>query len=232
MKKNGGFGITGTFLLVLVIAIVAIAGWQVWSHDRDSKADAKTNLNAQQVAAALNKKVSDNAYIPTKLQAAGIQPNSNITFTKLDYASYQFCVFYKTSNGSPTNTATDQKLTVSTVHTKGQNCQSVHPFIDPIQISGSEYVCDVLIYKDYTDNTDNSGYIDNIINDSQKNTVIRLNGVARGTAGPFTIRSTDKVFNGICHSIPTTSLKAGDPLYIFTTTTGQHVVLQEKLTWH
>jgi hypothetical protein len=147
-----GFGV----LIVLMLACVAY----VFSQAGSAKADKLTDKTVEQISSKLEINIADKGIIPGSLEEAGIKdPAPTVKYTRLDDTKYKVCIEYKTgSNGfdagwgslllggalnqgfqpesNPDKTYFDS--TVQFSHKKGQNCQTVTPYL-----YGSGYSGDV-----------------------------------------------------------------------------------------
>ena len=117
-----------------------------------TKTDRKTNDAVENISSKLDTNISTVGDIPVSLQAAGINGlPPTIQYTRVNSSSYKICVDYKTgssgfdagwaslllggisgstSNPSPSTTGKsyfDSSIEFS--HKKGQNCQTVTPYI-------------------------------------------------------------------------------------------------------
>jgi len=149
-KYKLGFMVLGFFTLILLIVVVVQAG--------ATKQDNKTYDAANKIADKLNSYVDNNYVVPASLAAAGIKDvPATVTYKKISYTKYSFCVTYKakstdfsaastesdllsSSVGSSTpssDTSTNYDLYLDTNHHKGQNCQTVDAQIDNSSASGS-----------------------------------------------------------------------------------------------
>jgi hypothetical protein len=129
-----------------------------------AKADKKTNDALQGVGEALDRYTVRDGTVAPSLQAAGAKDvPSSITYTKLDTNKYKVCINYKTVSsgfdagwfsllggffGSGYNNQTYSysgntvfDTTVQYHHKKGQNCQTVAPYIynDSSPSSSTDY---------------------------------------------------------------------------------------------
>jgi len=154
LKYQIGLGLIGLFGFVLLLLVLVQAG--------ATKADNKTYDQASKVADALNNYLDTSSAIPDSLGAAGVTNiPASVTYQKLSDSSYQFCVDYKTTSSGfdassvETNLITSETgtnfndyggynansyLTLDPSHHKGENCQTVKPYLynsQPI-IGGSD----------------------------------------------------------------------------------------------
>lgn len=237
--KQEGYGHPLLFGVLAVVLIFAISFG--FLYRTASITDTKTTSDAKTFAKNINIFIQGNAYIPYDLHvvypfstaSGNPQPiPSTVSYTKINYTSYRVCIAYKTGTGATDTTPDTSKLVIPNTHGRGQNCQVVRPYVDPIQISGSLKVCDQMVSKGNADNVENSGYISTIVADVTGNHELTLDKVANGVAGPFDITKNDKIYDASCNAIPVSKLHVGQPIYAFDADTGHHLLLQEKLTWH
>jgi len=136
-----GLAVIGLFTLVILLFVLVGAG--------AVKQDAKTEKAANKIATKLDTYITINSKIPDSLAVAGVhEDTSHITYTKLSSTSYKFCITYKQasdSSVSPADVLTGQAvykrlaasyssgdnsyLYISSIHKKGENCQTVKPSI-------------------------------------------------------------------------------------------------------
>jgi hypothetical protein len=129
----------GVFTLILLVMVLSQAG--------ATKQDNTTYNKATDIANKLNSYVDTNLTLPSSLSEAGINNvPSTITYTKINYTKYRFCVEYKTkSDNFDPYSAESQLLTASgyggnvnqvggsssfdlyidSSHNKGENCQTI-----------------------------------------------------------------------------------------------------------
>ena len=139
-----GFGVLLVLMVGCLIYVVSQAG--------ATKTDRQTNDVVEKIASKLDTNISTVGDTPVSLQAAGINGvPSTIEYTRLSSSSYKICIDYKTgssgfdagwsslllggiygSTSNPTPSSTDKSYFDSTIeftHKKGQNCQTVTPYI-------------------------------------------------------------------------------------------------------
>lgn len=146
-----GIGILAMLVLGLTIYVATLGA--------NSKQDNNTQKKAQEVATSLNKYISKNNKIPDKLDVIDVKDiPDTIKYTKNDDGTYKFCVTYKAAssygssvdgfftgdtlqstqekqnpydyNISDSNkTYTPSTLYLSYSHKKGENCQTVKPYV-------------------------------------------------------------------------------------------------------
>jgi len=143
-KYKFGFAVLGLLTLVLFVFVVI--------QGQATKADAATSEASQKVADKLESYITNKGSVPASLTAAGVTnaPDS-VQYTKLSESTYKFCVTYKTATGFSSSDVTSRVLTsaygingsssssftdtpssylyVSGSHKKGENCQTVKPYI-------------------------------------------------------------------------------------------------------
>ena len=145
-KYKIGLGVIGLFVVGLLIYLLAQAG--------ATKHDISTYKAASNSADKLTSYINDKGTIPVSLAAAGIKnvPRA-VSYTKLSTEKFRFCVAYKTtSSGYDSGSAVSSLiyrgmygsandysvlssqgdstyLYVTNVHTKGQNCQTIKPYL-------------------------------------------------------------------------------------------------------
>lgn len=152
-KYQLGLAIIGVFTLVVVGLVFVQAS--------ATKQDAATDKRANEIADKLNEYVSARDTIPASLSEASITDvPASITYTKVSSDSFKFCINYKsTSSNFDTSSvalslATGGKvdpggydfssksyLYVPTSHHKGENCQTISPYM-----SGG-YGCDSSLFS-------------------------------------------------------------------------------------
>ncbi len=142
-KYKIGLAALGVLTLVLFV-FVLIQG-------QSAKADTKTYDEAQKAATALETYTSTKGTIPESLSAAGdTSAPSSVQYTKVSDSSYKLCVTYKAASGFSSSDVTSRVLSgaygasyppatnsdtttsylyISPDHKKGQNCQTVKPYL-------------------------------------------------------------------------------------------------------
>ncbi len=149
-KYRIGLGVLGVATIVLLVVVIMEAG--------NSRIDTQTYQKANEAATKLNGYIYRQDSIPATLEETGITGvPSSVSYRKLSDSRYEFCVTYKadSDNFSGSNLAedlvsggTDQGYTynssdsssddtssesstlyLSSEHHKGQNCQTVKPYI-------------------------------------------------------------------------------------------------------
>lgn len=135
-----GLGVLGAIALGLTIFVLAQAG--------NAKADLKTHKAAVKIADQLNTYIAQEQTIPQSLKAAGIDDNSSVSYRRIGDDKYRFCVTYKASSSAVDTSRVVQDammgystrmlggvdslpsvLSLSIGHEKGENCQTVRPYI-------------------------------------------------------------------------------------------------------
>jgi type II secretory pathway pseudopilin PulG len=159
-------------LFTLVITIVALVGASA------AKQDTQTEKNANTIATKLDSYITVNQKVPSSLAVAGIRENtSHISYTKLSDTNYKFCVTYKAASSTSTNPIDDltgqsiykklaasysgtyndsSYLYISPVHKKGENCQTVRPYLDGSSYDSSSSSSSSLDTSDYQFDTQNT----------------------------------------------------------------------------
>ena len=151
-KYQIGLGVLGLFTLVLLIFTIIQAG--------ATKSDNKTFQSAQSTASKLGIYINDQQTIPKSLDQAGATnvPDS-IRYNKLSDSSYEFCVTYKASSGFDASQAQAEAfsglngynannssgdyggknsfLYIDSNHKKGENCQTITPYLSNYGGAGS-----------------------------------------------------------------------------------------------
>jgi type II secretory pathway pseudopilin PulG len=147
MMKNGlakykaGLAIIGIFTLAMLILVIAQAS--------GTKQDTNTYNRASDIANTLNDYISSNNVVPESLSEAGVGAiPSTITYHKVSGSTFNFCVDYKTTSSDfdPTDVETslltgslsgdgssgseNSTLYIDSSHHKGENCQTITPYID------------------------------------------------------------------------------------------------------
>lgn len=136
-----GLAVIGLFTVgITIFALMAASA---------AKQDTKTEDAANSIATRLDTYITDKQKIPDSLSAAGVKgDNPHIKYTKVSDSAYTFCITFKSASSTAVNPL-DQLtgrsiykrlaanygsgsgyLYISPVHKKGQNCQTVHPYID------------------------------------------------------------------------------------------------------
>lgn len=226
--------------LVLCLCILAVgllaAGGYLWRRHYDNvdvSFDQTTYATARTIASQLNSSISGDNYIPDDLPTGSTLPNhSSVLYARLTYTTYKFCVTYRTGNAAQSSTPNTTSLEIPAGHIRGWNCQIIHPYVDPIQQTGSLYVCDNLVNKIYGDGYQSSGYIDALFTNVNNDLVIQLKKTDGRESGPFAIFPGDLIFDSQCRAIPASQIRIGQPMYVFNSDDGHQVFLQEALSWH
>jgi type II secretory pathway pseudopilin PulG len=243
---KAGLGVIGLFTLgIFIFAVVQGAS---------AKQDTQTDKAAQSIAAKLNDYVDTNQRLPKTLAEAGVHGNTtHITYTKLSDEKYKFCVDYKTASedytssvenvvgrglygdvsspsGSSSSSSEDQySLYIGSSHKKGQNCQTVAPYMYSASSdssstgtgssSGSSFSCPG---PGYPDSDVVSGTINTITKtdgsplgsaDDKADMLIKLETDAGGEK-TFTIRGGN-AFDYACTALPHNHLQEGDYATIY-----------------
>ena len=140
-------------LAVIMICVIGLAGW-LGVQSNATKADSQTQKTATEVAEQLNDYVSQKQKIPDALIEAGVtDAPGEITYKKLSSERYEFCVNYRTASSGYSVTGLESiamaalygsssydfsseeddselsYLYISYSHSKGENCQTVKPYI-------------------------------------------------------------------------------------------------------
>lgn len=138
-----GFAVLGLFTFGLLIFVVIQAS--------AAKSDAQTYKAAQKTAESINKYIDQEQMIPNSLDGAKITYNKEtITYKKISDEKYTFCVTYNTNGASvdgtsligevlygsstvydsdETDTYEYPEIYLSSIHSKGENCQTVKPYV-------------------------------------------------------------------------------------------------------
>ncbi len=139
-KYQAGLAVIGAFTLFLCIFVLFQAG--------DVKQDNATLKTASDIAQKLNDYTSNQQSIPDSLSAVGARDiPAAISYHRLSDTSYQFCVTFKaaagdtnalrlledaasrSTNSEATYDSGNSSLYISSVHKKGENCQTVTPYV-------------------------------------------------------------------------------------------------------
>jgi hypothetical protein len=136
-------------LSVLFVLTLGLAGW-LFMQAGDVKADTKTYESAQKIATELDRYITDQNKIPMSLNiATDERVPAEVKYTKLSDERYRFCVTYKAANsqvdfgdaqskllmnaygatGSALKADEESYLYVSSSHKKGENCQTIKPYL-------------------------------------------------------------------------------------------------------
>ena len=142
-KFKVGLAILGLFTVMITWLVITQAG--------NNKQDIATYNSANTIAMKLQTYTDSNFQAPNSLADAGIfSVPPTITYTKLSFYEYRFCVYYKSNsdnysaasveqsilshavgssnqsyqNSSPNN-STSQYLLIDPTHHKGNNCQTI-----------------------------------------------------------------------------------------------------------
>ena len=141
-------------ILILLALTLGLTGY-TFVQAAGGKQDKETEKKAKSIASKLNNYITRNQKIPEKLSDAGIKDvPTTVTYSKLSSKEYKFCVTYKSAKGysssGPGNflfdpfsqryvdmaqeetSNSDYKssyLYLSYTHKKGQNCQTITPYI-------------------------------------------------------------------------------------------------------
>lgn len=152
-KYQVGFAVLGVLTFGLLIFVLLQA--------QAAKTDTATYKVATKIAADLQAYTSSKNTIPSSLQEIGAtKVPDTIKYTKLSSSKYKFCVSYKAesgfSSGSVTSTvlgaaygggatasasqanADSSYLYVDSSHKKGENCQTIKPYIYDSSLYGSQ----------------------------------------------------------------------------------------------
>jgi hypothetical protein len=129
-KYKIGLAVIGVLTLVLLV-VVAVGASGV-------KQDNQSYKKATAIAEKLNNYIYDNYKIPETLSDAGITDvPSTVRYEKDSETEYKFCVTYKSASEdlSSFGNISDAKYTPSTLylraaHQKGENCQTVKPYLN------------------------------------------------------------------------------------------------------
>lgn len=173
-------------LFILGLITLGLVGY-VLTLGIQSRQDVKTEKSAQQAANKLNSYVRDKQKIPESLAEAGVNDvPPSIKYTKISEEKYKFCVTYKADKGygssdltsvitnaaasrvyggdssfSDTSSYEPSTLYLNYTHKKGEDCQTVKPYIyqsfDSSSSSSTDY-CDPTnqyyqYYKSYCSTT-------------------------------------------------------------------------------
>jgi type II secretory pathway pseudopilin PulG len=140
-KYKIGLAVIGLFTLVILIMVLAQAG--------AAKQDKETYDKANKVANKLNSYIDDKQRIPASLNVTGVKDiPDTITYKRISTTKYRFCVTYKadSSGFNATDIETqliygaygggdydsykpDDFLYIDSHHKKGENCQTIKPYI-------------------------------------------------------------------------------------------------------
>ena len=135
-----------------VLMIVALAFFiYAISQASAAKTDRTTNKSVEKISTKLDNYISDGGSIPDSLGQAGIDSVApTVKYTKPSDAQYKVCIDYKTAaggfdaswaslfggifgaGGSTSNSSGSSYFdpTVESSHKKGENCQTVKPYLD------------------------------------------------------------------------------------------------------
>jgi type II secretory pathway pseudopilin PulG len=165
-KYQIGLAAIALFTLIIVIVVLVQAG--------ATKQDADTTKKADDIATKLEAYVSSNQKVPTSLDDVGVgDVPASISYQKLSDTSYKFCLTYKSASsgfdatsavtelasggqGSPDNSFSDSPSTatsylyIPSTHHKGQNCQTIKPYLSSDSSS----------YYNYNDTSSGSSLLD------------------------------------------------------------------------
>jgi hypothetical protein len=146
-KYRLGLAVIAIFTLGLLIVVMAQAS--------ATKQDNTTDTQANKAADKISNYTDNYGTIPASLKTAGADKLSpNISYRKLSATKYQFCVKYKAASSGFDTTSVEQSLvtaamgqgtgggggynytsgdntylSVPTTHHKGQNCQTITPYL-------------------------------------------------------------------------------------------------------
>ena len=145
--------------IVLALVTLGFTGY-VLKLGADAKSDKKLETSAQDIANKLNDYIQDKNKVPNDLGDIGAKDvPSAIRYTKNSEKSYTFCVTYKAGSGyggvdvtsivsgavassmsssyKTDSTYKPTSLYLNYSHTKGENCQTVEPYISSSKSSSS-----------------------------------------------------------------------------------------------
>lgn len=150
------------YIGLLVLGVLTLGlGIFVITLGLQSRQDVKTEKAVQTISSKLNNYISTNQVIPANLSVVDVKdiPNT-ITYTKLSYTEYKFCVTYKAAKdygsgditsvltnaafsqvyGSQSASVNDNypsdtsyqpsELYIDYTHKKGEVCQTIKPYIN------------------------------------------------------------------------------------------------------
>jgi len=139
-----------TGILILALVTLGLTGYVV-NLGLKTRQDVKTEKSANDIATKLNSYIQKEQKIPKDLKAAGVtDAPGTISYTKDSEKAYTFCVTYKEAKGygsditsTLTSAATSRyfgssgsessykpsSLYLSYIHKKGENCQTVEPYL-------------------------------------------------------------------------------------------------------
>jgi type II secretory pathway pseudopilin PulG len=146
-KYQIGLAIIGVFTLVLIVIVLVQAS--------ATKQDTKTTRVANDIATKLEAYISDKQAIPSSLSAIDVSDvPTTISYQKLSSSSYKFCLTYKSASSgfdaasavsevasgsyggsysslsdSSASSSDTSYLSIPDTHHKGQNCQTIKPYI-------------------------------------------------------------------------------------------------------
>jgi type II secretory pathway pseudopilin PulG len=239
-----GLGVIGLFTLgIFIFAVVQGAG---------AKQDTQTDKAAQKIASKLNDYVDNNQRIPKTLAEADIHENTaHITYTKISDEKYKFCVDYKTasedytssvesvvgrglyggvssSSSSPSSSSEDQySLYIGTSHKKGQNCQTVAPYIysassdssdSSLNIGSSSSDASACPDKLYPNDVSFTGAVTNVdyATDASQDVTITIKPDSGAAEKKFTVKpDAANIYDDSCNSIPQTYFLEGDKVTVY-----------------
>lgn len=146
LKYKIGLLVMGLFVIGAMIFLIMQAS--------ATKSDTETYKNADKTASALNDYIDQKQAIPDSLNAAKITYDTEtVAYTKISAEKYKFCVTYKTDSGSIDGTSLisavmyagfsggvsgdydssddyeSSSLYISNYYKKGENCQTVSPYL-------------------------------------------------------------------------------------------------------
>ncbi len=161
-------------LIVLAVITLGLTGY-VLKLGSEAKNDKKTETVAQDIAKKLNDYIQDNNKVPNNLGDVGASSvPSEIRYTKNSEKSYTFCVTFKAARGygggvnvssivtgafassfsSAYKPDVDYKSTMLYVdysHKKGENCQTIEPYISASSTSSSSSSSSQSLIDEYCD---------------------------------------------------------------------------------
>lgn len=136
-----GLGVIGLITIIFLVVVIAAAG--------NYKYDTKLNNQAYSIANKLNNYVISHYSVPASLSNVGVaNVPTGISYTKVTYYSYKFCVNYKANSSGFSPSQVEQQLISSSLSSgggnsmpanntflfidsnyhKGENCQTIEPW--------------------------------------------------------------------------------------------------------
>ena len=236
-----GLAVIGAFTVFLLIFILAQAG--------TTRADANTFKAASDAAEKLNTYTDTKGKIPETLSETGAKnvPDT-INYRKLSDETYRFCVTYKSKStnfdardtlltaatgGSPlpndgSNPVTsDYYLTVESSHNKGDNCQTVRPYL--LSSNSSLQSSDFTTTGPYSECGNSYNYVmsgELIRSISTGSTAsIQVADTATSASTTLALSSKVQVFDVSCNPLQLSQVKAGDYVNLYFNPYGDPVTM-------